>query len=246
MAFSMRFSTDHQTFSYTLIECLYKPNPRNANTVCYSVNGQVIDIDTCSTFSTKTRECQRGDKALPSGDYTRGIDMDALKKLFTTKEAIKIACKSTNKEKYRAAAVCIADSYRHCADNDFKTLILTGEKYGEAIDFACDNETADHILNCLSDSYNDCTANKIARGSYTTSIDRSKPFSDYKEYYCGVAQIEEECARDDIDVQECLDTGTYDKFVQLRNILRPTACGASAIIFTASLLFASLIASLFH
>ncbi|ESO91035.1 hypothetical protein LOTGIDRAFT_233524 [Lottia gigantea] len=213
----------------------------------YSVNGQVIDTRICSTFSTNTTECQSGDKALPTSDYPGEIDIDTVKTLFRDRTAIKKACKSENKAKYRAAAVCIANSYRHCADNDFKTLIPTGEKYGEAIDLVCDNEeTADHILNCLSDSYIDCTANKVARGSYTTSVDRSKPFSDHKEYYCGVAQIEEECARDDIDVQECLDTGTYDKFVELRNILRPTACGASAVIFTASLLFVSLIASFFH
>ncbi|ESO91037.1 hypothetical protein LOTGIDRAFT_233525 [Lottia gigantea] len=63
---------------------------------------------------------------------------------------------------------------------------------------------------------------------------------------CKVAEISEECVRDDTDVQACLNTGNYDKHVELRNILRPTACGASVIIYTTSLLYVSLIVSFFY
>ncbi|ESO91038.1 hypothetical protein LOTGIDRAFT_163556 [Lottia gigantea] len=182
----------------------------------YCVNGQVIGP--CHTLNKKTTECQSGDKALPVVDYPSVLTIYELKGLFLNKVAVKKACKSTNKEKYRAAAVCVGNSYRHCADNDFKTLIPSGEKYGEAIDFVCDNEEMIPFF--------DCGANKLARGGYTasTTSDRSALFSQHKQYYCGVEEITHECARDDIDVQACLNAGAYNKYVEFENILQPSAC----------------------
>ncbi|ESO91039.1 hypothetical protein LOTGIDRAFT_233526 [Lottia gigantea] len=234
------------TLLHYLEQYFYTPVLGLIRRISYSVNGQFLGV--CSSINGNTSDCQAGAKALPSGDYGSGISYSDLTNLFTSRTDIATACKQANQALYRAAAVCIADSYRHCADNDFKTLIPTGEKYGEAIDYLCQNEASmDQILNCFGDSVLDCGANKLARAGYDSPLtSRALMFHKHKEWNCGVQQMSEECVRDDMDVQACLAAGNYDKYVALRNILRPTACGASAIIFTTSLLFVSLIVSFFH
>ncbi|ESO91042.1 hypothetical protein LOTGIDRAFT_233527 [Lottia gigantea] len=209
----------------------------------------VIDKSTtCGHYTDENKDCYSNSDATYKLKKLQYItNYDGVEGALSVNANLTLIC-AEDLTVLKPVSSCLVNSYRKCADNDFKTLIPTAEQYSSAIEYACNNKDAlQSIYNCFGDSITDCIFNKKARQSLTDGAepDRSNEFSVWTKYHCGRRDIELECRKIDEDFKDC-SNADYTIYEELMSKLKPKACnGVKGLMYTTSLLLVSVF-SLLH
>ncbi|ESO91034.1 hypothetical protein LOTGIDRAFT_233523 [Lottia gigantea] len=204
------------------------------------VNGQIY-TDNCPSVSGNVSQCNID---TPIADVPSISTSNILTPTYSLN--LTVICSSSRLNDFKTAASCVLNSYRHCGDNDYKTLVVKEAAYKDAITYACDNiGPIMHVQNCIGDSVTDCIRNREAREKRTDGAtpDRSEPFSDYRDHFCARRQITKECTEHDEDFLACVGTGTASIYLEYYRKMTPAGCGATSIFIASSLLLVSLLST---